>query len=215
MSLEPTIPLTDRIQIIQSDLTTLHVDAIVNPANPALAPGGALSGAIHRTAGPELAEDCRRQAPLGCHTGHAVLTQGRKLPAAFVIHAVGPVWEDGQHSERELLAQTYRNCLQIAHKKEIETLAFPAISTGVYAFPLEDATRIALHEVLSFLKNHRYPQQVTFCTFDSATLKLYQETYQMYREALSESATGPKLMEAAKSGRPNPESPDDHARVIG
>src|SRR5437763_2758179 len=134
--------MNSRIEIVQGDITKLNVDAIVNAANETLLGGGGVDGAIHRGAGPELLEECRKLN--GCATGEAKITKGYKLPAKRVIHTVGPVWHGGKHNEDELLARCYRNSLALAAKHSVRTIAFPAISTGAYRFPIERAARIAL-----------------------------------------------------------------------
>ncbi len=161
------------IDILQADITALAVDAIVNAANSSLLGGGGVDGAIHRAAGPELLAECRTLG--GCPTGEAKLTKGYRLPARYVIHTVGPVWHGGERGEDELLAACYRNSLQLAAAHQVRSIAFPAISTGVYRFPLERATRIALHEVRSFLANHSRPERVIFCCFSAGDLALYQQ----------------------------------------
>lgn len=153
------------MSVIQADITTLDVDAIVNAANTSLLGGGGVDGAIHRKAGPELAMACRMLN--GCKSGDAKLTQGFKLPARWVIHAVGPVWNGGDHGERDLLASCYRRSLEIAADKGFETVAFPAISTGIYRFPADEAAAIAVREVSTF-KSSR-PTEVIFCCFDAAS----------------------------------------------
>ena len=162
----------DRIMIEQGDITRQQVDAIVNAANSSLLGGGGVDGAIHRAAGPELLEACRLLG--GCPTGDARLTGGFNLPAAYVIHAVGPVWQGGDHGEDDLLASAYLSSLKLASEHEIATIAFPAISTGVYSFPLERATRIAVSTVLGALTTHALPQKVTFVCFDASTTEVYK-----------------------------------------
>ncbi len=134
-----------QIEARLADITTLSVDAIVNAANTEFAPGGGVCGAIHRAAGRQLATACERVGP--CPTGQARLTPGFRLPARFVIHAVGPVWRGGQHNEPKLLASAYRASLELAHEQKLKSIAFPAISTGIYGYPLADATRIAVETV--------------------------------------------------------------------
>ncbi|PLX79321.1 MAG: O-acetyl-ADP-ribose deacetylase [Desulfuromonas sp.] len=163
-----------------ADITTLKVDAIVNAANTSLLGGGGVDGAIHRAAGPGLLEECKNLG--GCATGEAKLTAGYDLPAKAVIHTVGPVWHGGGRGEEGLLASCYRNSLQIACDQKYATVAFPSISTGVYRFPLDRATRIAVGTVLDFLMQHSLPQQVVFCCFSEDDQAVYQEVVQALRE---------------------------------
>lgn len=153
----------DRIHIVDGDITRLNVDAIVNAANTSLLGGGGVDGAIHRAAGPDLVAECRTLG--GCKTGQAKITGGYSLPARHVIHTVGPVWNGGTNGEDELLANCYRNSLALAAEHYLRTVAFPAISTGIYRFPLERATRIALRETLGFLAQSSTPNEVTFVCF--------------------------------------------------
>ena len=161
-----------RIRIIDGDITTLAVDAIVNAANDRLAAGGGVCGAIHRAAGPELAAFCRKLG--GCPTGEARLTPGFHLPARHVIHAVGPIWRGGDRGEDALLASAYRESLRLAADHGLASIAFPAISTGAYAFPLERATRIALREVRDGLARHPGIERVVFCCFSEADAETYR-----------------------------------------
>lgn len=161
----------ERIEIVQGDITKLHVEAIVNAANTSLLGGGGVDGAIHRVAGPQLLEECRTLR--GCATGDAKLTQGYRLPARYVIHTVGPVWRGGKNREDELLASCYRRSLELAVKHGITTVAFPAISTGIYGFPLERAARIAVKEVTAFLQEHSNVDKVVFACFDQTTSNVY------------------------------------------
>jgi O-acetyl-ADP-ribose deacetylase (regulator of RNase III) len=154
------------------DITTLEVDAIVNAANEQLAPGGGVCGAIHRAAGPELARACVAVAP--CPTGDARLTPGFRLPARFVVHAVGPVWRGGNAGEPELLAGAYRAALRLANAHGLRSVAFPAISTGIYGYPLEPATEVAVHAVRSELAAGSTVQQVVFACFGPDVLAAYR-----------------------------------------
>lgn len=163
----------NRLSIIQADITTLHVDAIVNAANSSLLGGGGVDGAIHRAAGPGLLAECRMLG--GCPTGEARLTRGYNLPAKYVIHTVGPIWRGGGHDEEELLARCYRSVFAIvAAHEDIRTIAFPSISTGVYGFPIERASRIALREMLAFLAVNHTVEQVIACCFSARDLQIYE-----------------------------------------
>jgi O-acetyl-ADP-ribose deacetylase (regulator of RNase III) len=161
-----------RIELVQGDLTRLAVDAIVNAANASLLGGGGVDGAIHRAAGPELLAECRTLG--GARTGEAKLTKGYRLPARFVIHAVGPVWGGGNAGEDEALASCYRTALRIADERGLRSIAFPAISTGVYRFPLERATRIAVAEVRRALAAPTRLERVVFCCFSDADRETYE-----------------------------------------
>ena len=165
-----------RIELIQADITTMEVDAIVNAANESLLGGGGVDGAIHRGAGPELLKECRTLG--GCNTGQAKITNGYNLKAKFVIHTVGPVWRDGTNGEPELLASCYRNYLQLAVGNKIQTIAFPSISTGVYCYPIMQASQIAVREVRNFLVNNPLIKQVSFVCFSSEDLYVYKSLLQ-------------------------------------
>ncbi len=160
-----------QIAIVQADITTLKVDAIVNAANSSLLGGGGVDGAIHRAAGPELLAECRELH--GCSTGDAKITQGYRLPATYVIHTVGPVYRDGQHGEPALLASCYRRSLELAEERDVATIAFPCISTGIYRYPFDDACRVALGVITEFLAANTVLRQVTLCCFGRADYVRY------------------------------------------
>jgi O-acetyl-ADP-ribose deacetylase (regulator of RNase III) len=162
-----------RLEIILGDITKVETDAIVNAANKTLLGGGGVDGAIHKAAGPELLEECRRLN--GCETGEAKLTKGYRLPAKYVIHTVGPVWRGGDHGEDGLLAACYRNSLRLAVEYGIKTIAFPSISTGAYRFPVRRAARIAISEILKFLNEDKSIEKVLMVCFDNETFKAYEE----------------------------------------
>jgi O-acetyl-ADP-ribose deacetylase len=164
--------LDGRVEIVQGDITALEVDAVVNAANQTLLGGGGVDGAIHRRAGPQLLEACR---PLGgCPTGQARITPGFRLPAKWVIHAVGPVWRGGSRGEDDQLASCYRRSLELARQNGAGTIAFPAISTGAYGFPLDRAARIALREVQSQLDVPPRIDRVVFCCFTAGDRETYE-----------------------------------------
>jgi len=163
--------LGGRVEIVRGDITRLAVDAIVNAANESLLGGGGVDGAIHRAAGPELLAECRTLG--GARTGEARLTRGYRLPARHVIHTVGPVWHGGDRGEDGLLASCYRESLRIAAAHGLATVAFPAISTGVYAFPVERATRIAMGELRAGLARHPSLRRVVLCCFSEQDAELY------------------------------------------
>ncbi|MGA2751264.1 MAG: O-acetyl-ADP-ribose deacetylase [Verrucomicrobiota bacterium] len=164
-----------RIELTRTDITKLEVDAIVNAANTTLLGGGGVDGAIHRAAGPELLAECRGLG--GCPTGQAKFTKGHRLPARFVIHTVGPVWGGGKRGEPELLASCYRACFDLAGANAVRTLAFPAISCGVYGYPIPDAARIAIRETRAALNRAAEIERVVFSCFT-------QEVFAAYERAL-------------------------------
>ena len=165
---------TDRIAVVEGDITRQQVDAIVNAANTSLLGGGGVDGAIQRAAGPALLAECRTLG--GCPTGEARITKGYNLPAKWVIHTAGPVWHGGTHNEDELLARCYPSCLALAVEHAIRTIAFPAISTGIYGFPLERATRIAVTETTRFLATNAEIEEVRFVCFSAETYRVYMTT---------------------------------------
>jgi O-acetyl-ADP-ribose deacetylase len=160
-----------RIEVIQGDITVQKVDAIVNAANNSLLGGGGVDGAIHRAAGPRLLEECRRLG--GCATGNAKITKGYNLPVHWIIHTVGPVWKGGIYGEDRLLADCYQNCLALAQKNKVLSIAFPSISTGVYGFPVDRASKIALSEIKKFLEKNAGPEKVFIVCFDLHTYQTY------------------------------------------
>ncbi|MSO92065.1 MAG: O-acetyl-ADP-ribose deacetylase [Rhodospirillales bacterium] len=164
---------TDRMEIAEGDITKLPVDAIVNAANETLLGGGGVDGAIHRAAGPELLAECRTLG--GCLTGDARITRGYRLPARHVIHTVGPVWHGGNANEDALLAGCYRKSLELAVKNGVKTIAFPAISTGVYRFPPERAAAIAVKTVADVLEREKTLSRVIFCCFGEASRKAHEK----------------------------------------
>jgi O-acetyl-ADP-ribose deacetylase (regulator of RNase III) len=168
------------IAIVRADITKLAVDAIVNAANSSLLGGGGVDGAIHRAAGRELLHECGLLG--GCKTGQAKITNGYRLRARYVIHTVGPVWNGGEHGERELLASCYVSCFEIARKHGLRSLAFPAISCGAYRFPVDLAVEIALRETAAELNGNEAIEKVTFACFDDAVYQSYQRAVAEQRE---------------------------------
>jgi O-acetyl-ADP-ribose deacetylase len=169
--IEMSDEISRRIEVVESDITRQKVDAIVNAANTTLLGGGGVDGAIHRAAGPELLEECKTLG--GCATGQAKITRGYRLPAKYVIHTVGPVWRDGKHGEDELLASCYHVSLALTAQHGVRTIAFPAISTGAYGFPMARATRIALTETKKFLENNPAMEKVVFVCFGKSAYDEY------------------------------------------
>jgi len=176
-----------KIRIIRGDITEQETDAIVNAANSSLMGGGGVDGAIHRKGGPKILEECKRirrtQWPNGLPTGKAVITTGGNLKAKYVIHTVGPVWRGGKHGEAELLADAYRNSLKLAVSKGIRTISFPAISTGAYGYPMEEAAEVALKTVRDFLEDEDKLDEVVFVLFTKSAYKVYERKA---REILAE-----------------------------
>jgi O-acetyl-ADP-ribose deacetylase (regulator of RNase III) len=173
--------MLERIEVLKTDITTLAVDAIVNAANSSLLGGGGVDGAIHRAAGPELLHECRLLG--GCPTGEARITKGYRLPARFILHTVGPVWNGGNHREPELLACCYRACFNLAREHGLRTLAFPAISCGIYRFPVDGAVEIAVRETSAELTSRDVLEKVIFACFDPAV-------YTSYERALAQAQRG-------------------------
>ena len=163
--------------MFQGDITKVEVDAIVNAANTSLLGGGGVDGAIHRAGGPAILEECQkiRARQGGCKVGEAVITTGGRLPAKYVIHTVGPVWNGGTHHEEDLLVSAYRDSLQLAVENKIETIAFPNISTGIYHFPKDKAAGIAVATISEFLAGNHELKQVIFVCFDRENYELYEE----------------------------------------
>ena len=160
-----------RLSIVKGDIVKMKTDAIVNAANTSLLGGGGVDGAIHRAAGPELLAEC--ETLNGCRTGEAKITQGYKLKAKHVIHTPGPIWRGGKWGEADLLANCYKNCLALAKENGVKTIAFPSISTGVYRFPVDQAAKIAVGEIMNFLDQDDSIEQVTVVCFDDKTKEFY------------------------------------------
>jgi len=167
--------IKDRIEIVQGDITKLKVDAIVNAANSSLMGGGGVDGVIHRAAGPKLLQECKEIVKRigNCPTGEAVITSGGKMPAKFVIHAVGPVYRGGNNNEPELLSNAYTNSLRLAVENNVKTIAFPNISTGIYGYSKEQAAEIAIITVRNFLENDNTIEKVIFVCFDYENFSIY------------------------------------------
>jgi len=161
-----------RSAVVAGDITQQRVDAVVNAANRTLLGGGGVDGAIHRAAGPELLAECRTLG--GCATGQAKITRGYQLPAKWVIHAVGPVWQDGNHGEDDLLASCYRSCFVLVEQHGIKTVAFPSISTGAYGFPMDRAARIAVRETKHFLEQNQSVEKVILVCFGARALEIHR-----------------------------------------
>lgn len=176
--------VSERLTLLRGDITQVAVDAIVNAANSSLLGGGGVDGAIHRAAGPELLAECRTLG--GCATGDAKLTKGYNLPARFVIHTVGPVWQGGDQGEDELLASCYRSCLRLAAEHGVTSLAFPSISTGVYGFPVVRAAPIALREISAGLRGNRVLERVVVVCFSDADLRHYRAAEVQFRAQVQE-----------------------------
>lgn len=170
--------MKERIEIVKGDITTMQVDAIVNAANTSLLGGGGVDGAIHRAGGPEILEQCRKiiAAQGGCSIGEAVITTAGKLSAKYVIHTVGPVWNGGSKGEEDLLANCYRNSLRLADEHNVQTIAFPAISTGVYRFPIDKATQIAVNECVRGLSKYDRLIKIFFVCFGIDVYNTYKTT---------------------------------------
>ncbi len=163
----------DRIELVLGDITTLEVDAIVNAANKTLLGGGGVDGAIHRAAGPMLKEECRMLG--GCKTGEAKITKGYNLKAKYVIHTVGPIYQDGRHNEPELLKNCYKNSIKLAVENSIKTIAFPSISTGAYGYPIREAAPIAIKATIDVLQKYTTIEKVIFVLFSKSDFEIYKE----------------------------------------
>jgi O-acetyl-ADP-ribose deacetylase (regulator of RNase III) len=170
--------VVNRISLLRMDITTLTVDAIVNAANPSLTPGGAVGLAIHRAAGPELEQECRTLR--GCSPGDAAITRGYRLPANYVIHAVGASWYGGDRNEAQQLARTYQRCYALAAQYDIRTMAFPAISCGLYSFPAVEAAEIAIRETMQALRDRRSLEHVTFALFTDKVWGAFEQALARY-----------------------------------
>jgi len=169
----------DRIDVVRADIATLDADAIVNAANERMLGGGGVDGTIHRAAGPSLLAECKRVAEVRpgvrCPTGEARITSGGDLPARYVIHTVGPLWQGGSEGEPALLASCYRSVLELGAEHDVRTIAFPAVSCGVYGYPIDEACVIAVNEVSGFLASHEVPERVLFFAFSEAVEEAYRD----------------------------------------
>lgn len=180
-----------QIELVRGDITQQETDAIVNAANESLLGGGGVDGAIHRAAGPELLAECRTLG--GCATGDAKITRGYRLKARHVIHTVGPIYRDGKHNEPQLLASAYRRSLELARENNLASIAFPAISTGIYGYPRDKAAQIALRTIVEFLKTHAAPKLVRMVLFDAEALNVHERVLQEFAErAEQESNSAPE-----------------------
>jgi len=167
-----------KLDLLQTDITLRPVDAIVNAANNSLLGGGGVDGAIHRAAGPELLQACRQLN--GCPTGEARITPGFQLPARYIIHTVGPVWHGGEQNEEKLLASCYRNSLSLAEQHQLSSIAFPAISCGVYGYPPDQASEIALREILKFMPHSQYIKKIELIAFSDTMLQIFHDALQAH-----------------------------------
>lgn len=167
--------MQEKITLVAGDITKINADAIVNAANSSLLGGGGVDGAIHRAGGPEIVEECKiiRNRQGGCHTGDAVITTAGKLPARYVIHTVGPVWNGGSQNEAELLKRAYQSCFRLAQQHDIKTIAFPSISTGIYRFPKKRAAEIALEAIRDALADNPALGEVKIVCFDEENFEIY------------------------------------------
>jgi O-acetyl-ADP-ribose deacetylase len=167
-----TIPVSKRLKLAIGDITKLRVDAVVNAANEALCGGGGVDGAIHRAAGPALLEECLEIGH--CPAGQARITKAYLLPAKFIVHTVGPVWDGGGYGEQRILASCYESSLKLAVEHGVETIAFPCIATGVYGYPKDEACEVAVRSALQWLAEHELPREVIFCCFEREDAELYR-----------------------------------------